>query len=222
MREAKAVQSTANYNEIRFTVDEGGSDAYYIYYLYNGSDSYVPPPAFDQDYYELRKATLSGDISGTFTYGSGRIIIQADANGGVLPPTTSDLSFDGIITTIDLSVTRWDETIRSRTEVKPSNLQVPSISSGSYLATTIYGGTMCTLYWSTDVPSDGTFHIWNAGSPELYKASAVATDSNGGILHTVNWVAPSGWPTGSYYYYVQSDGVPGEGRRTTISSAPPP
>ena len=114
LREAKEVQSTASYDEIRFTPD---FSSYYIYYLYNSGDSYVPPPAFDQTTYELRKATLTGGISGTFTYGDGQIMLT-----DVLPPTTSDLSLDGNMLTIDISITRGDETIRSRTEVKPRNL----------------------------------------------------------------------------------------------------
>jgi len=114
LREAKLVQSTPSYDEIRFTSDYS---TYYIYYFYNADDSYVPPPAFNQSIYELRKAALTGSINGTFTYGSGQIIMT-----DVLPPTTSDLSLSGNILTIDLSVTRGDETIRSRTDVRPRNL----------------------------------------------------------------------------------------------------
>ena len=114
LREAKEIQSTAGYDEIRFSQDQ---ITYYIYYLYNASDSYVPPPAFDQTSYELRKAALTGDIDGTFTYGSGQLIMT-----DVLAPTTSDLSLSGNILTIDLSVARNDETIRSRTEVRPRNI----------------------------------------------------------------------------------------------------
>jgi len=114
LREAREIQSVAGYDEIRFSQD--GSN-YYIYYLYNASDSYVPPPAFDQPTYELRKATLTGGINGTFTYGSGQIIAT-----DVVAPTTSDLSLSSNIATIDLSVTRGDETIRSRTGVRPRNL----------------------------------------------------------------------------------------------------
>ena len=113
LREAKEVQSTAGRDEIRFSHDQG---TYYIYYLYNASDFYVPPPAFDQTLYELRKATLTGDINGTFTYGDGQLIVT-----DVEAPTTSDLSLSGNLLTIDLNITRGDETIRSRTEVRPRN-----------------------------------------------------------------------------------------------------
>lgn len=111
LREAKQA-SYVNNDEIRLTPDQAN---YYIYYLYNSNDAY--PPNFNQTLYELRKATLSGGISGTFTYGSGPIIIT-----DVLPPNTSDLSISGNITTIDLSVKRVNETIRSRTQVRPRNL----------------------------------------------------------------------------------------------------
>jgi len=114
LREAKEIQSTAGYDEIRFSQDQS---SYYIYYLYNASDSYAPPPAFNQAAYELRKALLTGDINGTFTYGSGQIIIT-----DVLPPLTSDLCLSGNIVTIDLSIIRGDESIRSRTEVVPRNI----------------------------------------------------------------------------------------------------
>lgn len=110
-RKARQV-SVVNNDEIRFTQDLA---SYYIYYLYNASDSY--PPSFNQGAYQLRKATLSGGISGTFTYGSGDIKII-----DVLPPLTSDLSLSSNIVTIDLSIKRKDETIRSRTQVRPRNL----------------------------------------------------------------------------------------------------
>lgn len=111
LREARQVSSVNN-DEIRFTQDLTN---YYIYYLYNSSDSY--PPSFNQSSYQLRKATLSGGINGTFTYGSGDIKII-----DVLPPPTSDLSLSSNITTIDLSMKRGNETIRSRTQVRPRNL----------------------------------------------------------------------------------------------------
>ena len=114
LREAKEIQSTDAYDEIRFTQDETD---YFIYYLYNGDDSYAPPPAFNQATYELRKADLTGDIDGTFTYGDGKIILS-----DVLPPDTTDLSVSSNLATIDLSVARGDETIRSRTDVRPRNL----------------------------------------------------------------------------------------------------
>lgn len=111
LREARQI-SFINNDEIRFTQDLTN---FYIYYLYNGSDFY--PPSFNQNTYELRKAALSGGISGTFTYGSGQIIITE-----VVAPTTSDLSISSNLVTLDLSVRRRDEIIRSRTQVRPRNL----------------------------------------------------------------------------------------------------
>lgn len=107
LREASDVNTSVNDDEIRFTQD---GSTYYIYYLYNEDDSY--PSGFTESSYELRRAALSG-----FTYGSGRLIIS-----DIVPPPTSDLSRTGNIVTIDLSVTRDNETIRSRTEIKPRNL----------------------------------------------------------------------------------------------------
>lgn len=109
LRETKVVQS--NNDEIRYT-DLNDND--YIFYLYNADDPY--PPQFDQASYELRMTTLAPDIDGA-PVGLGNIIIT-----DVVPPTTSDLSFDGSTITVDLSITRDDETIRSRTEIKPRNL----------------------------------------------------------------------------------------------------
>ena len=121
VRAASQVQSTTNYNEIRFTKD---GTTYYIYYLYNENDSYVPPPHFNQSSYQLRKATLQDDpahgktgINGIFTYGSGNIILT-----DVLPPLTSSMSLSANIATIDLTSSRSAETIRSRTEIRPRNL----------------------------------------------------------------------------------------------------
>jgi len=110
LRKAKVIQSSGD--EIRFTQNQAN---FYIYYLYNAADSY--PPSFNQSLYQLRKAALSGGIGGTFTYASGNIIIN-----DILPPPTSDLSLSSNITSIDLSMKRGDETIRSRTQVKPRNL----------------------------------------------------------------------------------------------------
>ncbi len=114
LREARQIQSTANYDEVRYTTD---GSTFSVYYLYHASDSYGPPPAFNQSSYQLRKATLSGGIGGTFTYGSGNLLLT-----DVLPPPTTDLSASGNLVTLDVSVDREDETIRSRTRVRPRNL----------------------------------------------------------------------------------------------------
>jgi prepilin-type N-terminal cleavage/methylation domain-containing protein len=102
-------------DSIRYTVDESGTDAHYIFYLYHTSDSWVP--AYTQTVYELRKAALTGGIGGTFTYGDGVLYIKA-----VQPPTTSDLSASGNLITIDLTVSKYNEAFRLRQQVKPRNL----------------------------------------------------------------------------------------------------
>jgi prepilin-type N-terminal cleavage/methylation domain-containing protein len=114
LREAREIRSLNNYDEIRFSKDK---TTYYIYYLYNSLDSYTPPPAFNRTSYELRKAQISGNVNGTFTYGSGQVIM-AD----ILPPPISDLSFNSNIVNLDISIKRFDETIRSKTQVNPRNL----------------------------------------------------------------------------------------------------
>lgn len=118
LREAKQIQdgpsSSTHYDEIRYTPD---NSTYYVYYLYHASDSYVPPPAFGQSSYQLFRETLSGGIGGTFAYGSGTLLLT-----DVLPPTATDLSVNSSLATLDISVTRGDETIRSRTQVRPRNL----------------------------------------------------------------------------------------------------
>jgi hypothetical protein len=110
LREGKAVQSSND--EIRFTQDAAN---YYIYYFYNANDSY--PLQFNQSSYEIRKAALTGGIGGAFTYNSGTVIMT-DA----LPPPTSDLSMSGNIVTVDLTMKRGDESIRSRTQIRPRNI----------------------------------------------------------------------------------------------------
>jgi len=114
LREAIAIQSTAGYDEVRYSED---SSTHHIFYLYHASDSYVPPPAFNQTTYELRKTALTGGLGGTFTYGDGDLLL-AD----VLPPATTDLSASGNLVILDLSVQREDETVRARTQVRPRNL----------------------------------------------------------------------------------------------------
>ena len=114
LREAKNIQSTTSYDEIRFSGD--GSN-YSIYYFYNSNDVYTPPPAFNQTTYELKKTNLTGGVNGTFNYGDGQMILAE-----VLSPITSDLSVNGSVVNIDLSVKHHDETIRRVTQVIPRNL----------------------------------------------------------------------------------------------------
>ena len=89
----------------------------YIYYLYNSADYYGPPPVFNQHSYELRKVELPDGINGSFTYGEGKIMTV-----DVLPPLATDISITDNLVTIDISVSRNDEIIRTRTEVRPRGL----------------------------------------------------------------------------------------------------
>ena len=109
LRDSSSVQSSND--EIRFTSD---STNCYIYYLYNPADKY--PPAFNQSSYQLKKATLSGGINGTFTYGSGQLIMA-----NVLPPPNSDMSLTNNVLNIDLGITKGNETVRAKTEIHPRN-----------------------------------------------------------------------------------------------------
>jgi len=112
LREASDVQSLPGTNEVRYTRD--GTD-YYIYYLYNPGDGY--PPAFNQDAYELKKTLLAGGIDGGFGYGDGKIFIRQ-----ALPPPASELSAADNMVTLDITVERDGERLRSRTRVRPRNL----------------------------------------------------------------------------------------------------
>lgn len=123
LREAIDVQSTDDYHEMRFTVEENGLDADYIFYLYNEDDSYVPPPAFDQETYELKKATLSGGIGGTFNYGDGQLIVTDVVSPNLEEDPKTELSIDADnIITIILKLKRGNEIITSKTQVKPRGL----------------------------------------------------------------------------------------------------
>ena len=113
VRLAKALQNDSN-DAIRFTVRESGTDNSYILYLYNSADTW--PPAFTQATYQLRKASLTGGINGTFTYGSGDLFVR-----DIQPPPTSDLSVSGSVATLDLTLARADETFHLLERVKRRN-----------------------------------------------------------------------------------------------------
>jgi len=113
LREASAIGSEQDYNEIRFTL----GNKHYVYYLYAPGDSYGPPPAFNQEAYELRKAEINGNIGGSFDYGEGGVIIT-----GVVPPPVTELSVDNGLAAIDITVLNPPATVRVRTNIKPRNL----------------------------------------------------------------------------------------------------
>lgn len=114
LRGATALQDDSN-GAVRYTLRESGVDNSYILYLYSANDSW--PPAFDQSTYQLRRASLSGGINGTFTYGAGDLLMR-----DVQPPATSDLSVSGSVATLDLTLVRKeDETFRMLQRVKRRN-----------------------------------------------------------------------------------------------------
>ena len=113
LRPARAI--SVSDDAIRYTVRESGTNNHYIFYLYHPADSWIP--AYNQSVYELRKATLSGGINGTFTYGSGTLYAKK-----VKPPPTSDMSSSGNVITIDLTVSRYDETFHLLEKIRPRNL----------------------------------------------------------------------------------------------------
>jgi len=110
LRKARAIGAVNN-DEIRFTIDGA---TYYIYYLYNAANTY--PPAFNKPSYQLRRAALTGGMSGTFTYGSGDLIAR-----DILPPPASDLSYAGALVTIDLSAQCGNGAAHVATKAKTRN-----------------------------------------------------------------------------------------------------
>lgn len=109
-------QAIASSNDaLRYTVRESGVNNHYIFYLYHPSDTW--PPLYNQTVYQLKKTTLSGGINGTFTYGSGLLYVKE-----VKPPPTSDLSLSGTVATIDLTVSKSDETFHLLQKIRPRNL----------------------------------------------------------------------------------------------------
>lgn len=115
LRLATAFQNDAN-DAIRFSLLESGVSNSYILYLYHANNSW--PPAFDQTSYQLRKASLTGGIGGTFAYGDGTLLLR-DAQ----PPPTSDLSVSGSVATLDVTLVRnTDETFRLSQKIRRRNL----------------------------------------------------------------------------------------------------
>ena len=113
VRGAKAL-SVANH-ALRFTLYENGSSNSYIYYLYNPSDSWVP--AYGQASYDLRRADLTGGIGGTFTYGSGEIIVT-----DLKPPNNTTITSSGNVALLTLVGQAGDETLTVRGYVRPRNV----------------------------------------------------------------------------------------------------
>jgi len=113
VRLANAI-SVANH-AVRFTVYESGSNNSYIYYLYNASD--VWPPAYNQTSYDLRRTSLSGGMSGTFTYGNGDLI----ATGLKPPAADTTMTSSGNVAQIKLVGLEGNETMTVSGYVRPRN-----------------------------------------------------------------------------------------------------
>ncbi|MBI3332822.1 MAG: type II secretion system protein [Candidatus Omnitrophica bacterium] len=114
LRPATALQNDAN-GGIRLTVRENGNLNSYILYLYHPSDPWGLP--FTQaDGYQLRQAGLTGGINGSFTYGEGTLLMQY-----LKAPPDSNLSSSGSVATLDLTLSRGDDTLRLIERVKRRN-----------------------------------------------------------------------------------------------------
>jgi hypothetical protein len=113
LRAVSDVKSDAGQEEVRFERSPGDA---YIYYFYNAADVYARPPVFDQKIYQLRRTALKDGIDGNFVYGSGDILAH-----DILPPPVSHLSVADGLVTLDLCAKKNDESVRSRTRVRPRN-----------------------------------------------------------------------------------------------------
>ena len=113
VRGAKAMSIASH--ALRFTLYEGGVDNSYIYYLYNPSDPWIP--AYNQTNYDLRRTSLSGGIGGTFTYGSGEIIIT-----NLKPPNSTTITSSGNVASLTLVGQAGDDALTVRGYVRPRNV----------------------------------------------------------------------------------------------------
>jgi len=109
LRQATSID-TLTESSITFTADLGNGSTSCRIYLYNSSDS-EPNPPYSEPTYELRWAT------GTVTYGSGSIL-----STDIAQPATAAFSQSSNLITVDLTVTRGDESLRMRSNVRPRNL----------------------------------------------------------------------------------------------------
>ncbi|GEM_PF-2238671 len=105
--------SVAN-QSLRFTLYQSGSDQSYIYYLYNLADSW--PPAFNQTSYDLMRTTLTGGIAGTFTYGSGELMIS-----NLKPPGLTTITSSGNVATLTLTGQNKNDSMTLRSAVCARN-----------------------------------------------------------------------------------------------------
>jgi prepilin-type N-terminal cleavage/methylation domain-containing protein len=109
LRQAKSIDALTA-SSVTFTADLGGGDTSCRIYLYSSSDA-EPNPPYSAGSYELRWA------QGTTTYGAGTIWAT-----DIAQPTTAPFSQSGSLITMDMTVTRGDESLRMRTNVRPRTL----------------------------------------------------------------------------------------------------
>ena len=109
--------SIANTIEYREFLPDGGGNTY-VFYLYNSADT-----SFDSSYtetlYNLRRANITdGDNP---DLGEGTLILRDLVSPDAAAPTTA-LTVSGAQATLDFVLQRGDETVRTRTKVRPRNL----------------------------------------------------------------------------------------------------
>lgn len=109
LRQAKSIDALTA-SSITFTADLGNGDTSCRIYLYNSSDA-EPNPPYSAGSYEMRWAL------GTVTYGAGSILAT-----DIAQPTTAPFSRSGNLITMNMTVTRGDESLQMRTSIRPRSL----------------------------------------------------------------------------------------------------
>lgn len=112
VRPANAIQVSDQ--SLRYTVQQDGVDESFIYYLYNASDPW--PPAFNQSFYELRKAELYGSIDNSFAYGSGELFAR-----GLKPPPDTTITQEGKSVLFLMTAEERDTTFQLRSRIHARN-----------------------------------------------------------------------------------------------------
>jgi len=114
LRQYSSIANTIEYREF---LPDGGGDTY-AFYLYNSADTSFDS-SYTEDLYNLRKANITqGDNPAS---GEGTLILSDLVSPDATAPAT-DLTVSGKQVTVDVVVQRSDETVRTRTKVRPRNL----------------------------------------------------------------------------------------------------
>lgn len=119
VRKADAILIKTDEHAIRFTLNEGGTDNNYIYYLYNNADGW--PLSFKQSTYELRRASMTAGAlnTATFKYENGEFILP-----GLVPPpkgTSITSAGSGKVASIQLMGIEGSDTLTVRGYVRIRN-----------------------------------------------------------------------------------------------------